>query len=163
MATDDVVLGLQRLDKRLAGIESFAGGYQTPAGAAVAAVAHTSVVGGASSTPVRAALAAANSAPSEGAPEAAQVSARDDFVAGAVAGFVVKALEYPFDTLKVRLQTQGASGGGMGPMAMLTQTVRKEGVRALYKGVRARSEKLGYCWVPCDTRRKHRHALVGGL
>lgn len=42
---------------------------------------------------------------------------------------------HPFDTIKVRLQTEGKSGRFTGPLNCLSQTVRKEGVRALYKGV----------------------------
>ena len=42
---------------------------------------------------------------------------------------------HPFDTIKVRLQKEGTSGKFNGPLSCLTQTVRKEGLKALYKGV----------------------------
>ena len=46
---------------------------------------------------------------------------------------------HPFDTLKVRLQVDGASGAKKykGPMDCLLKTVRNEGLLALYKGVRS--------------------------
>ena len=65
------------------------------------------------------------------------ISARDDFIAGAVAGFVVKLLEYPLDTIKVRLQTQTGGGPALGPLGMLAQTVRNDGVARRYKGTSA--------------------------
>ena len=46
---------------------------------------------------------------------------------------------HPFDTLKVRLQVDGAAGARKykGPLDCLIKTVRNEGVMALYKGVRS--------------------------
>lgn len=41
---------------------------------------------------------------------------------------------HPFDTVKVRLQTQGAGGRFQGPLDCVKQTLAKEGFRGLYKG-----------------------------
>jgi hypothetical protein len=42
---------------------------------------------------------------------------------------------HPFDLVKVRLQTEGASGRFRGPLQCVMATVRSEGVMSLYKGV----------------------------
>lgn len=63
-----------------------------------------------------------------------------DFVAGTVAGIVGKVVEYPFDTVKVRLQTMSSgSVGGMpvfnGPLDCIHKTFRKDGFRGFYRGL----------------------------
>ncbi|KAI9316845.1 mitochondrial carrier domain-containing protein [Dichotomocladium elegans] len=55
------------------------------------------------------------------------------FAAGVVSGITKLSVGHPFDTVKVRLQTS-TKDRFKGPLDCLMQTVRKEGVRALYKG-----------------------------
>ncbi|KAK8189027.1 mitochondrial carrier domain-containing protein [Phyllosticta capitalensis] len=55
------------------------------------------------------------------------------FVAGIFSGVTKLAVGHPFDTIKVRLQTSEKSRFS-GPLECLVQTVRKEGLRGLYKG-----------------------------
>ncbi|OAA59124.1 Mitochondrial carrier domain protein [Niveomyces insectorum RCEF 264] len=55
------------------------------------------------------------------------------FVAGVFSGIAKLSVGHPFDTIKVRMQTTSADRFP-GPLACLVQTVRHEGVRALYKG-----------------------------
>ncbi|KAJ3013860.1 hypothetical protein HKX48_005488 [Thoreauomyces humboldtii] len=56
------------------------------------------------------------------------------FVAGLASGATKLLVGHPFDTVKVRLQTEGSSGRFKGPIDCLRATIRKEGFRALYKG-----------------------------
>ncbi|KAI1715404.1 mitochondrial carrier protein domain-containing protein [Ditylenchus destructor] len=65
-----------------------------------------------------------------------------NFVAGGVGGVFTVAVGHPFDTVKVRLQTMPKASPGTKPLFTSTldcfkQTVSKEGVRALYKGMAA--------------------------
>jgi solute carrier family 25 carnitine/acylcarnitine transporter 20/29 len=55
------------------------------------------------------------------------------FVAGVFSGIAKLSVGHPFDTIKVRLQTSSASRFS-GPWSCLTQTIRNEGARGLYKG-----------------------------
>ncbi|KAF2140500.1 uncharacterized protein K452DRAFT_319433 [Aplosporella prunicola CBS 121167] len=55
------------------------------------------------------------------------------FVAGVFSGITKLSVGHPFDTIKVRLQTSETSHF-RGPLDCLLQTIRKEGVRGLYKG-----------------------------
>lgn len=55
------------------------------------------------------------------------------FVAGVFSGIAKLSVGHPFDTVKVRLQTTTASRFS-GPLQCVLQTVRNEGVLALYKG-----------------------------
>ncbi|KAM0285632.1 hypothetical protein ACHAQH_001338 [Verticillium albo-atrum] len=55
------------------------------------------------------------------------------FVAGVFSGVSKLTVGHPFDTVKVRLQTTDASRFA-GPLQCVAQTVRNEGVLALYKG-----------------------------
>ncbi|KAL3427133.1 mitochondrial substrate carrier family protein l [Phlyctema vagabunda] len=55
------------------------------------------------------------------------------FVAGVFSGVSKLSVGHPFDTIKVRLQTS-TSTQFSGPVQCLLQTVRKEGVKGLYKG-----------------------------
>ncbi|KAF8436106.1 mitochondrial carrier domain-containing protein [Terfezia claveryi] len=55
------------------------------------------------------------------------------FVAGVFSGVTKLTVGHPFDTLKVRLQTAPPSQFA-GPIDCLKKTIKKEGVRGLYKG-----------------------------
>ena len=58
------------------------------------------------------------------------------FVGGYCSGIALVLAGHPFDTVKVRLQTHGGIGGRFGgPIDCVRQTVRHEGLSALYKGV----------------------------
>jgi ornithine carrier protein len=57
-----------------------------------------------------------------------------DLLCGSAAGMVSKVVEHPFDTIKVRLQTQNLFGG---PLDCFRATVRHEGFMGLYKGLSA--------------------------
>lgn len=138
MAAEDAALvkGLAQIDGRLGAIEreiGVRGAMPASMAAAVAASTVSSLSAAGLSAP---AAATAVTQVSVAAAVKHEVSARDDFIAGAVAGFVVKALEYPLDTLKVRLQVQAPGATAVGPWTMLRQTVQKDGPRALYKGAR---------------------------
>ena len=72
----------------------------------------------------------------------------NDFIAGTVGGFAGKLFDYPFDTVKVLLQTQNISGHSDGPKYSgawdcLRTTVREKGFFGLYKGLA--SPLLGSC------------------
>ncbi|KAJ1984721.1 mitochondrial ornithine carrier protein [Dimargaris verticillata] len=57
-------------------------------------------------------------------------------VCGSLAGIAGKFVEYPFDTIKVRLQAQPADRQWFqGPWDCLRTTLRQEGVYGLYRGV----------------------------
>ncbi len=60
-----------------------------------------------------------------------------NFIAGYMSGVALVLAGHPFDTIKVRLQNEGKSGRFRGPMHCVTDTVGKEGVRGLYKGMGA--------------------------
>lgn len=67
---------------------------------------------------------------------AAATTPAKDFVFGAVAGITGKTIEFPFDTIKVRLQTQAVGDARYaGTLDCFVQTVRHEGFRGLYKGL----------------------------
>ncbi|KAL6865905.1 hypothetical protein ACO1O0_002004 [Amphichorda felina] len=55
------------------------------------------------------------------------------FVAGVFSGVAKLTVGHPFDTVKVRLQTTDATRFS-GPLQCAMQTVKREGVRGLYKG-----------------------------
>ncbi|KAK0387267.1 hypothetical protein NLU13_5580 [Sarocladium strictum] len=55
------------------------------------------------------------------------------FVSGVFSGVAKLTVGHPFDTIKVRLQTTDSSRF-RGPLQCVTQTIRNEGVRGLYKG-----------------------------
>lgn len=51
-----------------------------------------------------------------------------------VAGIVGKFVEYPFDTVKVRLQTQSLSNPKFsGPLDCITKTIKEHGIKDLYR------------------------------
>ena len=60
-----------------------------------------------------------------------------DFFAGGFGGVCLVAAGHPFDTIKVRLQTQGATPVYSGAFDCLTKTIRSEGFFGLYKGMAA--------------------------
>lgn len=55
------------------------------------------------------------------------------FLAGVFSGITKLAVGHPFDTIKVRLQT-APEGKFKGPLDCVYQTIRKEGIRGVYKG-----------------------------
>ncbi|KAK2594416.1 hypothetical protein QQS21_007870 [Conoideocrella luteorostrata] len=55
------------------------------------------------------------------------------FVAGVFSGVSKLAVGHPFDTIKVRLQTTN-KGRFSGPLECVTQTIKNEGIKGLYKG-----------------------------
>ena len=57
------------------------------------------------------------------------------FIAGYASGGALVLAGHPFDTIKVRLQTQGRNGRFVGPIHCLRETVKNEGVLAVYKGM----------------------------
>lgn len=57
------------------------------------------------------------------------------FLAGYFSGCALVLAGHPFDTIKVRIQTEGRGGRFNGPLDALMQTVRGEGTRGLYRGV----------------------------
>lgn len=62
-----------------------------------------------------------------------------DIVFGSIAGMLGKIVEYPFDTVKVRLQSQPdhLPLRYAGPLDCFRQSIHQDGVRGLYRGVSA--------------------------
>ncbi|EMC93405.1 hypothetical protein BAUCODRAFT_37090 [Baudoinia panamericana UAMH 10762] len=62
-----------------------------------------------------------------------------DIAFGSIAGLVGKIVEYPFDTVKVRLQSQPdhLPLRYSGPLDCFKQSIRQDGFRGLYRGVSA--------------------------
>jgi ornithine carrier protein len=59
-----------------------------------------------------------------------------DTVAGICGGMAGKAVEYPADTIKVKLQAQATTGTSFtGPLDCFKQTLKQGGVRGLYAGL----------------------------
>lgn len=67
--------------------------------------------------------------------ESDAIKSRNELIAGMVAGFVCKLIEYPLDTVKVQVQTQSRSGPQIGPLAMLTKNIKTDGFFSLYRGL----------------------------
>jgi len=67
------------------------------------------------------------------------VEALKDIVYGSTAGIVGKFIEYPFDTVKVRLQSQpdGVPLRYSGPLDCFKQSFRQDGFAGLYRGISA--------------------------
>jgi solute carrier family 25 (mitochondrial carnitine/acylcarnitine transporter), member 20/29 len=57
-----------------------------------------------------------------------------EFIAGTTSGWGLVVAGHPFDTIKVRLQSEGVHGRFQGPIHCLLDTFRNEGVIGLYKG-----------------------------
>jgi hypothetical protein len=67
------------------------------------------------------------------------LEALKDIVYGSTAGIVGKFIEYPFDTVKVRLQSQpdGLPLRYKGPLDCFKQSLRQDGFVGLYRGISA--------------------------
>ncbi|KAK4202256.1 mitochondrial carrier domain-containing protein [Triangularia verruculosa] len=72
-------------------------------------------------------------------PKTAVMEAVEDIVYGSVAGVVGKYIEYPFDTVKVRLQAQPdhLPLRYTGPLDCFRQALRSDGILGLYRGISA--------------------------
>lgn len=68
--------------------------------------------------------------------EANSESAIKSFISGGVGGACCVLVGHPLDLVKVRMQT-GAAASSSSVFGMLSNTMRKEGVRGLYRGVSA--------------------------
>lgn len=62
-----------------------------------------------------------------------------DVVCGSVAGVIGKYIEYPFDTVKVRLQSQPhhLPLQYTGPLDCFKKSYKQDGVRGIYRGISA--------------------------
>jgi solute carrier family 25 carnitine/acylcarnitine transporter 20/29 len=69
------------------------------------------------------------------APKSSSSSALKSFISGGVGGACAVLVGHPLDLVKVRMQTGNSGGGSVS--GMLSDTLRKEGVRGLYRGVSA--------------------------
>jgi ornithine carrier protein len=80
---------------------------------------------------------AAESATAEKLPAAKE--AFHDILFGSIAGVVGKVIEFPFDTVKVRLQSQPDHVPLQynGPIDCLKQSLRQDGFPGIYRGVSA--------------------------
>ena len=67
------------------------------------------------------------------------MEALKDITCGSIAGIIGKTIEYPFDTVKVRLQSQPDTLPlrYQGPLDCFRQSLRVEGVTGLYRGISA--------------------------
>ncbi|KAK0731762.1 amino-acid transporter arg-13 [Lasiosphaeris hirsuta] len=72
-------------------------------------------------------------------PKTAVMEALEDVTYGSIAGVVGKYIEYPFDTVKVRLQSQPdhLPLRYKGPLDCFRQSIRADGVLGLYRGISA--------------------------
>ena len=64
-------------------------------------------------------------------------SAIKSFISGGVGGACAVLVGHPFDLVKVRMQTAGGGGANTSVFGMLSTTMKREGVRGLYRGVTA--------------------------
>jgi len=67
--------------------------------------------------------------------ESESVKNRNELIAGMVAGFVCKIVEYPLDTVKVQVQTQSRTGPILSPFQMLQKNMNEAGFMSLYRGL----------------------------
>ncbi|KAM0260499.1 hypothetical protein ACHAQJ_002732 [Trichoderma viride] len=69
----------------------------------------------------------------------ATMDAVEDIVYGSIAGIAGKYIEYPFDTVKVRLQSQPdhLPLRYTGPLDCFRQSLKSDGLRGLYRGISA--------------------------
>lgn len=69
----------------------------------------------------------------------ATMEAVEDIIYGSVAGIAGKYIEYPFDTVKVRLQSQPdhLPLRYTGPLDCFRQSIKSDGLRGLYRGISA--------------------------
>lgn len=72
-------------------------------------------------------------------PRAAATEATEDVLYGSAAGVIGKYIEYPFDTVKVRLQSQPDHLPQLyrGPIDCFRQSIRADGFLGLYRGISA--------------------------
>uniref|UniRef100_A0A8H7N9D5 Uncharacterized protein n=1 Tax=Bionectria ochroleuca TaxID=29856 RepID=A0A8H7N9D5_BIOOC len=72
-------------------------------------------------------------------PQAAAMEAIEDVTYGSIAGIVGKYIEYPFDTVKVRLQSQPdhLPLRYTGPLDCFRQSLKADGIGGLYRGITA--------------------------
>lgn len=89
------------------------------------------------SKPVKA--AASTAAQHETTISTTAASPLQDIAFGSIAGFFGKVVEYPFDTIKVRLQSQPdhLPLRYTGPLDCFRQSISQDGIRSLYRGVSA--------------------------
>ena len=60
-------------------------------------------------------------------------SAIKSFISGGVGGACAVLVGHPFDLVKVRMQTAGGGGANTSVFGMLSTTMKREGVRGLYR------------------------------
>ncbi|KAI9885528.1 MAG: hypothetical protein M1823_002667 [Watsoniomyces obsoletus] len=84
-------------------------------------------------------VTAGDDAAIKAAPNHHGIDTAKDLTFGSIAGILGKIVEYPFDTVKVRLQSQPDSQPlrYQGPIDCLKQSFQHEGLRGLYRGVSA--------------------------
>lgn len=72
-------------------------------------------------------------------PNTQSIEAVKDITFGSIAGIIGKTIEYPFDTVKVRLQSQPSALPLLytGPLDCIKQSLRSEGIPGLYRGISA--------------------------
>jgi ornithine carrier protein len=72
-------------------------------------------------------------------PSTQSTEALKDIAFGSIAGIIGKTIEYPFDTVKVRLQSQPSTLPHLyaGPLDCIKQSLRTEGIQGLYRGISA--------------------------
>ncbi|KAK4454626.1 amino-acid transporter arg-13 [Podospora aff. communis PSN243] len=85
--------------------------------------------------PVRVAASSAGAKPKK----TAAMESLEDITYGSIAGVVGKYIEYPFDTVKVRLQSQPdhLPLRYKGPLDCFSQSIRADGFLGLYRGISA--------------------------
>ncbi|KAJ1891324.1 hypothetical protein GGF37_005202 [Kickxella alabastrina] len=71
--------------------------------------------------------------------------AAGEFVAGTMGGWAQVVVGHPFDTIKVRMQTQPNPPVYSGGMDCLRATIKGEGMAGLYKGVTSPLAGIGFC------------------
>ncbi|KAF9385895.1 hypothetical protein CPC16_007793 [Podila verticillata] len=87
----------------------------------------------------------------------------NDVVAGTVGGWAQVVSGHPFDTLKVRLQTQSNPPKYSGAMDCLRVTLKEEGPAGLYRGVTSPLMGIGICNAVMFAANGHfRRMLQGG-
>ena len=97
-----------------------------------------SVIGGRGGLPNRLGMEEARDIVTERAPGQGE-EALKDIVCGATAGVVGKFIEYPFDTVKVRLQSQpdNVPLRYTGPLDCFKKSLQREGFTGIYRGISA--------------------------
>lgn len=83
--------------------------------------------------------ASTSSPPYPPSPTSQTARALQDIVFGSIAGVLGKIIEYPFDTVKVRLQSQPSSHPlrYTGPLDCFRQSISQDGFISLYRGISA--------------------------